>query len=629
MTLVDGHYLDDLRSLRDGQELMRAAFHAARDAMAITDDSGSWLEVNGAMAALLGARPQQLLGRRLREFLAPGQALALEPSLDAPDERRVDLLRPDDTTRTVELLETAEIRAGRHLITLRDVTGERSINAERAQLAAVLETAPDAVIGFTLDGRITSWNAAATSMYGLMPDDAVGAHLSRLLTPERQPQLAELLTGLAAGRSIPRRDTVHCRADGRPFDVSTSTAPTRDRRGRITGGSLIVREAGGGDQLDRRRRQAERLESLGRLAGGVAHAFNNLLTAIMGYADLLLADLPANDDSSRRDAIEIRRAADRAARLTAQLLAFSRRQPVEPVLVDVPSGVDEIAPLLRRLIGADIDLRVAHHAASAWIRIDPGQLDQVVLNLVLNGRDAMRRGGLLTIETDEVDLDAAHAALHPGATPGRHVRLAVSDTGVGMDPATLERVFEPFFTTRDGGTGLGLATVYGIVTGAGGHVWAYSEVGRGSEFKVYLPVAAAPAPAAVAEAPALAIGSETVLLLEDDAAVRVLARSVLERAGYRVLAAADPGEALALALDRQARIDLLITDLILPGMSGPQLARQLATIGSVERVLYISGYSETASRERGLIEADDAFLPKPFTADGLTRRVRALLDSPA
>jgi PAS domain S-box-containing protein len=629
MTLADSHYLDDLRSLRDRQEQLRAAFEAARDAMIIADDDGRWIDLNGATSTLLGGPMDQLRGRHLRDFVA-APLVAVMDDRDGgtgPTSREFEVMRADGSTRVVEYRATPNIMPGRHLSILRDVTDDREAEAQRTQLAAIVESAEDAIIGHSLDGRITTWNPAATRIYGISRSDAIGGHLARLVPPDGHAELEELLTIVASGQSISRRDSVHCRAGGAPVEISMSLAPVRNGRGRVVGGAIVAREVGAVRDLERRLRQAERLESLGRMAGGVAHDFNNLLTAIIGYTDLLLRDLAPGESLSRRDATEIRRAADRAARMTAQLLAFSRREPIHPEALDVRAVVDQMLPLLRRLIGPDVEVRVVHHGGSSWVQIDPGQMDQLLLNLVLNGRDAMPHGGTLTIETGEVELDAAYAATHPGATPGRHLRISVTDSGTGMDVATLERVFEPFFTTKPRGTGLGLATVYGVVASSGGHVSAASEMGHGTEFTVYLPQTPEPEAEPLGADVPPAAGTETVLLLEDDAAVRVLTQSVLERSGYTVLAAADPGAALTLALEHRGAIDLLVTDIVLPGMSGRQLAQQLAAIGCAERVLYISsaagiGDGQTAS------ESDTALLSKPFTADGLARRVRAVLDGP-
>jgi two-component system cell cycle sensor histidine kinase/response regulator CckA len=372
------------------------------------------------------------------------------------------------------------------------------------------------------------------------------------------------------------------------------------------------------------------MEAVGRLAGGVAHDFNNLLTIITGYSDLLYEELAP--DSTRREMVqEIRDACTRASGLTRQLLIFSRQQVVDPQEVEPALVVTRFEKMLIRLISEDIDL-VAHCAADAGrVRIDPGLLEQVVLNLAINARDAMPDGGKLTIEVKSVQLDDEYCQEHLGVTIGRYVMLAVSDTGVGMTEDVRGKVFEPFFSTKDRtkGTGLGLSTVYGIVTEAGGCVNVYSEPGQGSTFKVYLPrldVAAGEAEQEAAELPVPG-GDETVLLVEDEERVRSMTRQLLDKWGYRVLEAGDPHQALDLARAHDGPIHLLLTDVILPQMNGRDLAARLASQQPQMRVLYMSGYTDDAIVRHGVLEAEVNFLAKPFSPESLARRVREVLDA--
>jgi two-component system, cell cycle sensor histidine kinase and response regulator CckA len=378
---------------------------------------------------------------------------------------------------------------------------------------------------------------------------------------------------------------------------------------------------------------SQRMEAVGRLAGGVAHDFNNILTAISGYADLLLTDLPEGDNR-RRDVEEIHQAAQRAASLTQQLLAFSRRQVLQPKVVDLNALVRDVEKMLRRLIGEDILFATVLHPRVGNVRADPGQLEQVIVNLAVNARDAMPApaGGRLTIETRNVELDESYAADHPPVKPGQYVLLAVSDTGVGMDEETKARIFEPFFTTkaRGKGTGLGLATVYGIVRQTGGHIWAYSEPGKGTTMRVYLPRVDEPADPLERpgdSAPEELRGSETILVVEDEAPVRAVTRQLLERNGYTVLEAADGPSALALvdSKDGQAPIQLLLTDVIMPGMSGRELASQLKARLPNLRVLYMSGYTDDAVVRHGMLEPGLAYLEKPFRPQTLLRKIRQTL----
>jgi CheY-like chemotaxis protein len=363
----------------------------------------------------------------------------------------------------------------------------------------------------------------------------------------------------------------------------------------------------------------------------VAHDFNNLLTAILGSTDLLLEDLPA-DHPGRLEAEEARKAALRAAELTRQLLAFSRQQVLEPRVLDVNEIVANVEQMLRRIIREDVEVRTVLASDIGAVRADPGQLEQVLLNLALNARDAMPRGGRLTIETANADLDETYAAERPVVTPGRYVMLAVSDTGTGMDAATQARVFEPFFTTKQKGrgTGLGLATVYGIVKQSGGYIWVYSEPGRGTSMKVYLPRVEAPIEPISAPPPPIGSlrGSETILVVEDQDEVRTLTRRMLEARGYRVLVAASGGDALRVVAHTAERIDLLLTDVIMPGMSGREVGLLLGPAHPNMKVLFVSGYTDESIVREGILEPGIAFLQKPFTADALARKVREVLDAP-
>jgi PAS domain S-box-containing protein len=386
-------------------------------------------------------------------------------------------------------------------------------------------------------------------------------------------------------------------------------------------------------ELEERHRQAQKMEAIGRLASGVAHDFNNLLTAILGSTDLLLEELPA-DHPGRLEANETRKAALRAADLTRQLLAFGRQQVLTPQVLDLNEVVTNVDKMLRRVIREDVELRIVQAPDIGAVRADPGQLEQVLLNLAVNARDAMPRGGRLTIETANAELDDTYAAEHAVVVPGRYVMFAVSDTGTGMDAETQARVFEPFFTTKEKGkgTGLGLATVYGIVKQSGGYIWVYSEPGQGTSMKVYLPRVEAPIePISPPPQPSGSLrGSETILVVEDQDEVRKLTRRMLEARGYRVLVAASGADALRLSGAVQAgeQIDLLLTDVIMPGMSGREVALLLGPAHPHMRVLFVSGYTDESIVHEGILEPGIAFLQKPFTAEALARKVREVLDAP-
>ncbi|MEK9133353.1 MAG: ATP-binding protein, partial [Pseudomonadota bacterium] len=377
-------------------------------------------------------------------------------------------------------------------------------------------------------------------------------------------------------------------------------------------------------------RQAQKMEAVGQLAGGIAHDFNNMLTVINGYSDVLLQALPA-DDAQRDSVTEIRQAGERAATLTRQLLAFSRRQVLELRVLDVNAVVTNVDKMLQRLIGEDITLVTVLKSGLGCVKADPGQLEQVIVNLAVNARDAMPQGGKLTIETGNVDLDETYAGQRFFVQTGPYVMLAVSDTGFGMDAETQKHIFEPFFTTKEKGkgTGLGLATVYGIVKQSGGYVWVYSEVGKGTTFKVYLPrVPDAIASAGHKTQPSRSVlGSETILLVEDDALVRTLTMKVLQGGGYTVLAAPNGDDAIRIFRTHPSPIHLIVSDVVMPFVSGREMAASLVALNPDVKVLFMSGYTDDTIVRHGVVEMGVPFLQKPFTPTGLLRKVREVLEN--
>jgi CheY-like chemotaxis protein len=379
-------------------------------------------------------------------------------------------------------------------------------------------------------------------------------------------------------------------------------------------------------------RQSQKMEAIGSLAGSIAHDFNNILSIVLGYAETALDELKA-DDPVRADVQQIATAGERARDLTRQLLAFSRQQVLEPKLLNLNEAFSAMMQMLRRLVGEDIELSFHPAADLGAVRVDPSQIEQVLLNLVVNARDAMSGGGKLTVETSNVELDADYAEVHYGIQPGPYVLLAVSDTGVGMDSATRARIFEPFFTTKQKGkgTGLGLSTVFGIVKQSGGAIWVYSEPGHGTTFRVYLPrLAAAPSVLRQSAQPAVRTrGFETVLLVEDDAQVRALVSTALRKNGYRVLEAGNGTEALAVAEQHGGVIDVLLSDVVMPGMGGRQLWERLAPRRPKMKVLFMSGYTTDAIVHHGVQKAELAFIPKPVVPRTLLLKLRQVLGPPA
>jgi signal transduction histidine kinase len=376
-------------------------------------------------------------------------------------------------------------------------------------------------------------------------------------------------------------------------------------------------------------RDLSKMESIGRLAGGVAHDFNNILSVILTYSEMLFRDLPAGN-AMREDLQEIKKAGERAAALTGQLLAFSRQQMLAPKILDLNEILGGMDKMLRRLIGEDVEVSTRLAADLGTVLADPGQLEQVLMNLVVNARDAMPKGGQLTLETANVELGEDYAREHVGVTPGRYVMLAVSDTGIGMDRETQGRIFEPFFTTKEKGkgTGLGLATAFGIVKQSGGNIWVYSEVGKGSTFKIYLPLGAGEDAATGQTTEVVSVrGTETILLVDDDEQVRSVVRAVLKRLGYQVLETESAADALLRAEQHPAKIHLLLTDVVMPQMSGVELARRLSPRRPEMKVLCMSGYTDEAVLHHGLKDSGLSFLQKPITPEKLGKKVREVLES--
>jgi len=511
--------------------------------------------------------------------------------------------------------------------TPRHERAERALRTANEHLAAVIQSSPLAI--YTLDptSTVRTWNRAAEALYGWRAEEVIGRPLPTI--GHDVEDHGRLRDRVLRGEALRGVEVTRRKKDGTLVNISLSVAPLHDAAGRVTGMLSLAADVTEMRQLEGQYRQAQKMEAVGRLAGGIAHDFNNLLTAIIGTTALVLEDLGL-DARARLDIQEIEKAAKRAAGLTRQLLIFSRQQVLEPRALDLNALVANLEKMLQRLIGEDIELLTKPAASLGAVRADPGQLEQAIVNLVVNARDAMPQGGRLTIETAEVELDRSYVTGHVPTLPGRYVLLAISDTGVGMDGATKARLFEPFFTTKEPGrgTGLGLATVYGIVKQSGGYIWAYSELGHGTTFKVYLPRVAelAEAPESTTGTPTPARGSETILVVEDQEEVRKLTQRVLEARGYAVLAAANGAEALEI-VDRHATpIHLMITDVVMPGMNGREVAQLACAKRSDLKVLFVSGYTGEAVLQNRLLEPGVAFLQKPFTPDVLARKTREVLD---
>ncbi len=506
---------------------------------------------------------------------------------------------------------------------------KRQLREREEYFKSLIEQAMDIIAVLDADGAVRYASPSVLPLLGYGAEELVGQHIFDLVHPDDiGPALRVFAEGVATGQGD--------RLLGLQVRHKDGTYRSLEAIGRyllddpvVRGVVINARDVTERRSLERQLLQAQKMEAVGRLAGGIAHDFNNVLTAIFGYADLLTEEFPAGSPA-RQDLEEIRKAATRASALTRQLLAFSRQQVLAPMVLSVNDLVDDVDKMLRRLVGEDVELRLNLARDAGNVRADSGQLQQVIMNLVVNARDAMPTGGKLVIETADAELTEQYAELHQAVIPGRYVMLAVSDTGVGMDAQTKARIFEPFFTTKEKGkgTGLGLSTVYGIVKQSGGYVWVYSEPGHGTTFKLYLPRVDAPAePQAPPRETATLTGTETILLAEDDEILRPLTKGLLAKLGYTVLEAESAEQALAVAGARQGPIHLLVADVVMPGASGRELARRLAQSRPETRVLYVSGYTDDAIVHHGMLEPGLKFLQKPFTPAALARKVREVLDA--
>lgn len=506
---------------------------------------------------------------------------------------------------------------------------EQSLRESEERYRDLVENAHDIIYSQDLDGRYTSMNRAGTQITGYSRQEVLTLDLERTVAPEFIGKVREMLGKKLAGEKVTAYEMDLIAKDGHRITVEANTKLVF-HDGVPVGVQGIARDVTERKLLEAQLRQAQKMEAIGRLAGGVAHDFNNLLTAINGYSGLALQRIDS-DHPLKGYLEEIHKAGDRAANLTRQLLAFGRKQILQPLAISLNDIVTDMNKMLRLLIGGDIELVSKLDPALEKIKADPGQIEQVLVNLVVNARDAMPRGGKLTIETARAELDQDYADAHVGVIAGVYVMLAISDTGTGMDETTQAHMFDPFFTTKESGkgTGLGLSTVYGIVKQSGGNIRVNSELGHGTSFKVYLPelTMAAAEPKRAAGETSLAAGSETILLVEDEDVVRGLARKILERAGYNVLEASRGAEAFRLCLERTEPIDLLLTDVVMPETSGKEVADRLTERYPGLKVLFMSGYTDETIVHQGVLDPNIEFIQKPFTPFTLARKVRDVLDA--
>jgi len=630
---------------------------AIPDALVAVNQHGVIIQINSQTESLFRYTRDELIGQKI-EVLVPERQ---RPQHDQhrehfhrqPKIRRMgsglDLYgrRRDGSEFPVEI-SLSPIAAGDGMIVLsviRDISDRKRIEEElrraneeldrrksrelrdyQTRLSLIVDSSQDAIIGKTLEGIITHWNKGAEQMYGYTAQELIGSPIALLAPPERKDEIPAILERIRAGERVEYFETVRVTKDGRRLNVSISISPIQDAEGKVIGASTIARDITAQRKVEDQLRQAQKMEAVGRLAGGVAHDFNNLLGIVTACTELLRSTV---DSNSVEYLDNIREAAKRGASLTRQLLAFSRRQPVQQQILDLNDRLKDVSKLLQPLMGDDVEIVLTPRAAAAIVEADAGQLDQIIVNLAVNARDAMPKGGKLIIETAVLDFDESFAHDHPSMSAGRYIMLAVSDNGVGMDEATRSRIFEPFFTTKEvgRGSGLGLATVYGIVKQSGGHILVYSEVGHGTTFKIYFPCADTRLEDAVqTDAEALPPRREgvTVLLAEDDPMMRRLTRKMLEQNGYKVLEAEDGKAAMNLVKANHQSVNLVLTDVVMKGMTGPELVLRVLDSNPSMKVVYMSGYTGELVARQGL-NSGIPLLEKPFTRLDLLKTVDAAL----
>ena len=622
----------------------RGAFDHAAVGMAITLPSGRWAEVNRALSDLLGFDEEELLAIPFADLTHPDD---LDANMDLFNRAMAGEIDRYQMEKRFIRKDARVVWAALDVVVVRDDAGdpsyliaqmvdiserkhaEQMLRESESRYRSLSLTAPVGIFQSDVEARVTYANPRVLQIFEIEEQAGLGhGWLVRVHPDDVAAVMSGWLAALGAGEEFEHEYRLKL-PGGAIRWVRCRAAPVQVIDGVTTGTVGTVEDITERKTLEAQLRQAQKMEAVGQLAGGVAHDFNNLLTVINVHAELALESAQSNE-CLKTDLSEISRAAGRAAALTRQLLAFSRKQVLQPQLLDLHDVIASVGPMLSRLIGEDIEVitRVARDVG--YVRADPGQLEQVLVNLAVNARDAMPGGGTLVLEASNTDLCADRARPHEDVPAGRYVRLEVRDTGCGITPADRERLFEPFFTTKPvgQGTGLGLPTVYGIVKQSGGHIWVESEVGRGSTFTICLPriaEAGNPASVAVRTFPGPR-GAETVLVAEDEDAVRRLTRRILERQGYQVLEARDGRHAVELATRHAGPIDLLLTDMVMPEMNGRALAEQLCLLRPSLRVLYMSGYTDDDIVRRGMLGPRTGFLEKPFTPDMLARAIRVALD---
>jgi PAS domain S-box-containing protein len=630
------------------------------DAIVAVGHDGTIVQVNSQAQDLFGYDRHELIGQKV-EILVPESYRHQHHShrenfAEAPKTRRMggdlDLYgrRRNGSEFPVEIsLSPVSTEQGAFVLSaIRDISDRKRIEEElrraneelhrrsaeqlgeyRSRLASIIDSSEDAILSKDLNGIITSWNRGAEHMYGYGPEEVIGKHISLLTPSDRPDEISEILQKVAKGESTEHYESVRVTKDGRHLNVSVSVSPLRDALDGIVGASAIVRDITAQKRTEGQIRQSQKMEAIGRLAGGVAHDFNNILGIINACTEFLRDRIdPAAEPFLYVD--NIKKATERGASLTKQLLAFSRTSAIQPRVLDLNERLRDISKLLRPLLGDDVEILIVPKSSSAIVEADPGQLDQIVVNLAVNARDAMPRGGKFILETGAVRFDEAFADQHQAMPAGKYILLTVSDTGSGMDEATVSRIFEPFFTTKETGkgTGLGLATVYGIVKQSAGHILVYSEPGHGTTFKIYLPSAdhkIGVGSTAEPETVSPKRQGTTIPLVEDDDIMRSLTRQLLQEHGYTVFEANDGKSALEWVESHPSPIDLLLTDVVMRRMSGPELVERLRTSHPTLKVVYMSGYTGELIAEREVLKRGITLLEKPFTRTALLNTIHTTL----
>jgi len=637
------------------EEKYRAIFEATSAATIVVAEDATILMASQECLRVTGYSPGELVGTKWTDYVAPDSLEELlkyhkarrEHPEKAPNQYEIKLVDKAGRTRTAILSVVLVPGTGQSIVSMVDITERKRAEAERERAYEALKASEarfnsffhNSAVGMLIwdtgdPVKYVAINHNLAALNGRRPEEHIGKTIAEVINSEVEEKTMKVVRRILQTGEHATLDSSGTAHDGRDVHYFASYFPiTVDDEIRGIGGVVIdqtgrVAAEREKKKLEEQLQQAQKLESIGRLAGGVAHDFNNMLSVILGYGEIVHQELHPGDPL-RKDMEAILKAARSSADLTRQLLAFSRKQTLQPEVLDLNEVVRSIEKMLRRLIGEDIALELSLSKDLSHVKVDPGQIEQVIMNLAVNARDAMPTGGKLLIETSEVELDEAYAQNHADVTPGKYVMLAMTDTGCGMDKEVLLQIFDPFFTTKEKGkgTGLGLSTVYGIVKQSGGNIWVYSEPGQGATFKIYLPVTGDQAETLAEEVAReeSAGGGEHILVVEDEESLRKLLKAMLSRSGYKVTLAANGGEALLLVEEKGLKPDLVITDVVMPGMSGRELVDRLQRKQPDLMALYMSGYTDNAIIHHGALDPGTPFIQKPFTIHDIAEKVRAVL----